>query len=103
MASGRLNHIFFLEVEPEGRYHITPLQLLTEKDREQIPAPWPWLNDSSTPQELRRLTVAVPIMLTHTPQTMKSSTQRPIPLRLGYHPLSSGSKQAPSHHQPTYP
>ena len=106
MASGRLNHVFFLEVEPEGRYHVTPLQLLIEGDREKIPTPWPWLEHPSTPKELKRLTVGVPIMLAAQPLNTQGSPlidRRATPLRLGYHPLSSGLKRLPLQFQPTYP
>jgi hypothetical protein len=106
MTSGRLNHLFFLEVEPQGKYHITPLQLLTPRDREKIPTPWPWLSHPSTPQELKRLTVAVPIMLGRSNSgspTLKSTPVTDAPLRLGYRPLTSGPKLSSSPLQPTYP
>ena len=105
-TSGRLNHVFFIEVEPTGRYHITPLQILTARDREKIPTPWPWLNQPTTPQELRRLTVAVPIMLKHraqSTQVIKPNLGEGTPLRLGYSPLTAGPQTTPSHPQPTFP
>lgn len=95
-ASDRLNHLFFIEVSAQGEQRITPLRLLSARDREQMETPYPWLTFRGLPQEIARLTEAAPLMLKGHRATPGRDT-----LRLGYGPLTLAPRGGRSTRQAT--
>lgn len=95
LSSARINHLFYIEVEPSGTYRLTPLRIHAgthTKPQGETAKIEEWRDDPKTPIKLKSLTYAVPIELEG------EQKQNVSDLQSGYHPLELRPLKLPPAH-----